>query len=164
MRTSRGVSLVEVLLASCLLIVVIAPILTSGSAIHRRTSHTEYRAIAAIRARTIIELLAATDFEVLRQLYGSGGEREINLNEVFELGAIERLNRPSDPSPRVQSMLERFRDKDKVTYQALGPHLARLDVRVHWEDPGGRAGSPPLELHLSRLVYRPESTLSGSVP
>lgn len=164
MRSSRGISLVEVLLASCLLIVVIAPILTSGSAIHRRTSHTEFRAIAAIRARTLIELLAATDFEVLRQLHGSGEAREVNLNEVFELSAIERLSRPTTVTPRVQNMLERFRDRERVTYQALGPHLGRIDVWIRWEDPGGKAGAPPLELHLSRLVHRPESTLSGSTP
>jgi hypothetical protein len=149
---------VEVLLAVCLLVVVLVPILTSGSAIHRRSSHTEYRAIAAIRARTLLDLLAATDFELLRQLCGSAEAKDIDLDELFDLGTIPLLNTPSTLTPRVKNMLDRF--KDQARYQGLGNTLARIDVWVRWEDPAARPGSPPLEFHLSRLIMRPESTLA----
>src|SRR5205085_1657420 len=89
-----GFGLLEILVALLLVAVLALPVVQSGTAIHHQTYLTEFDVLAAVRARTLMSVVSALDFELVhRQLAGgtAGAEVELDLAGMLEPGALEYL-------------------------------------------------------------------------
>lgn len=169
--TDRAFTLVEVLLTTLILAVAFLPLLTSGSAIHRQSYFNEYHTIASIRARTLLDLVRATDHDLLRQasearMRSTGNPAvPIDVAGLLEPGGFEKLFdpgvTPGDDSGR--SFVEKLSSSNfehEVVFTPRTPDLGEITVVVRWRNPADRGGGKMHEVHLAQLVHRREASFT----
>lgn len=158
-------TLVEVLLASVVLVVAALPLLTSAGSMHRQSYFTEHHAMAVVRARTILDLIRAVDFDLLaqaaRQQSGVSGTGTVDLNveNLLEEGGFALLFDPGAPpeDSGAQLYLRKLKNfEHKATYVQKTPDLGEIQVLVTWKDPSDRTERERHKVRLIRLVHRPE--------
>jgi hypothetical protein len=161
----HGLGLVEVLLALLVIVVAALPLIRSGTTIHHRTYTNEFHVLAAVRARTILSVASAVDFETLHRALGgasSAALRPLDLATLLEPAPLDLLLK----APRRQSPL--YEEKSKLVKHALAGRIhdgdrIELRVEVTWTIPAEKRTSPH-RLRLGTVMHRPEATMRRAVP
>lgn len=161
----RGFGLLEVLIALLVIVLAALPLMRSGSTIHHRTYANEFHVLAAVRARTVLSLASAVDFEALHRALGgvpTGPLKPLDLAAFLEPAPLELLFK----APRRSSPL--YEEKSKLLAHALEGRVLDADridlrVRVTWTIPAEKRAAPH-SLRLGTLLHRPEATMRRAVP
>lgn len=126
-RSVRGLTLVELTLASVLLAVAIVPFLGALSSLTSQTGQTKLRIAARTLARAVLERFRCEPVAALTARLSSpeAGAAVIDADAALAL--------PAGPLATLAAGagMRRF-----ASVQATGPHLAVLRVRVTWSEAG----------------------------
>lgn len=159
MRSAFGI--VEVLIALLVIVIAALPLIRSGSSIHTRTYFAEYQVMAALRARTVLSVASALDFDRVHRTLGPSFA-PVNLDRFVDPAKLALLTAaPAQLNPL-------YRDKQKrVTHVLTGRALDRdrieLRVAVQWSIPS-ESRAVPHEVALAMILHRPEASLGTEVP
>lgn len=168
-RLVFAVTLVEILIASAILVVALIPLMTGGSAIHRQSHFTEFHAMAVIRARTVLDMVRSMDFDLLRQSATAVAHGAypwsvvINVEALLAPGQFDALFTPLAPGARGSGALYQTKlrtIKQVVTYTQKSPDIGEIKVKVFWTNAADRDQRQPHEVTLKRLVHRREMTFA----
>lgn len=161
----RGLGLLEVLIALLVIVLAALPLMRSGTTIHHRTYTNEFHVLAAVRARTILSLATAVEFEALHRALGgvpTAALKPLDLTAFLEPAPLELLLK----APRRSSPL--YEEKSRLVAHRLSGRVLdadRIDLRVEvtWTIPAEKRAAPHV-LRLGTLVHRPEATMRKAVP
>lgn len=165
----RGTTLLEVLFALIILSVALLPIIQHGGQVHRQSYSTEYRLLGQLRARFLIETIAAMDFDLLHQYAsrsasGSGGQPvPFEVEELLRIGQADGpplLTLFASGEPRHDEKLRQLRQL--ATIRPVSVDLLEIEVRVFWTLPDQPQDAR--QIQLARLLHRPEATMTRKVP
>lgn len=158
-RFSSGFGLLEVLIAMLIVVLVGLPLMQSGSSIHHHTVEMEFQVLAAVRARTVMSVLHAVDFERLHRAVGAGGLTTLDLGQLVAPDTITVLLSAPDVTYRGR-IAQMSHD---IQAGALDPDRVVLQVAVSYQIPGKTRATPHV-YRLATVVHRPEATMSRAVP
>lgn len=161
---TRAFGLIEVLVALLLIALAALPLIQSGTAIHHQTYLTEFHLLATVRARSVLSLMRALDFEVVhRALDGSasGGPRPLDLTAFLKADDLTfAFAGPGLTNPLYRRKTELVRHA--VEGEILGVDHMLIRVIVTWTIPA-ESRPTPREYRLATLLHRPESTQTRPV-
>jgi hypothetical protein len=149
----RGISLLEVLIATLVLAVALLALMGSGSTTHRHTHLLEEEVLAAVRARSLLDLVSRLEFERLDRLARRQAAADVvlDLDRLAAPGAVAAsiaANEPAVSEPRARKV-SGF--DHRITYTRLDEDRGLVRVRVTWDRWGHHRT-------WCRLVVRPEAS------
>jgi hypothetical protein len=160
-----GISLIEVMIFVVILALAYVPMMGLGSATHRRAYFDEHQQLAQARAKTLLDLAAALDFDLLWAMAGGkvGQATPIDLETIFGAAALDSVFAPfaGTSSEAYSSRLKNL--KHRATFTLKSPGLGDVAVDVSWE----YAGDTKQQVHtvrLARTISRREEAFSQHVP
>lgn len=148
-RPTAGFSAVEILISISILALACVPVLTMMSSGTRESFQNEFHLIAETRAESLVQTLAARDFQVFSS---------------FPPGTPSVV--PEALTTMVLEVPEQYRRKlanfeETVTVTPFGDGLVELAVEIGWVMPDEAAGGTH-RFRLRRLVGKPDVGLSAS--
>jgi hypothetical protein len=165
MSARRGVGILEVLIALFVIVVAALPLIRSGSSIHTRTYFAEYQVMAALRARTVLSVASAVDFDRLHRALGGapgGALAPLDLDGFVDSAKLALLfAAPAQVNPLYLEKVKRV--THKLSGRAIDRDRIELRVVVEWSIPAETRAAPH-EVVLATLLYRPEASLATEVP
>lgn len=150
-----GSSLAAVMIGALVIALVLGALLGSGASIHRHGHLNEAHLLALVRARALLDLVRALDFDIVHQRASAGGPVVVYLDTLIEPGAASRLF-VTEGAAALPSYMRKIAAYDhRLTWTRLSADLARVDVCVSWTEAGPAA--KVRQVRLSVLVGRPEA-------
>jgi hypothetical protein len=141
-----------------LLVFALIPLMNLGGSTHRQAFFTEHHLLAMPRARLVLDLACAIDFELYDALAKKSGgvEATVDLDQICGAGTIQGLYEATVPGTQGYTIkLGNFRHA--ATFVRLDDATGRIDVDVRWSFAGDSRDRPDHVVRLSRLVYRREA-------
>ena len=153
--TRRAMTMLEILVVVILLAFAIIPLIGAGQSTTRQTFFAEYQLVAMSRAKMVLDLACAIDFELYDALSKKTGgtQTPIEFEKLLPAGALEGLYAAAGKADAYTIKLSSFRHSARFT--RVDEAVGRIDVDVDWSYPGDRAGVGH-KIHLSRIVHRKE--------
>lgn len=153
-RSRAGSGLAAAMIAALIIALLLGALLTSGASIHRHSHVSESHLLAMVRARGLLDMVRALDFDVLHAEAGSG-ELALDLDALLEPGAAARLFFTAGAAALPAYVRKAGAFSERLTWTNISADLARVDVRVTWTEAG--KGARVREVRLTVLVDRPEA-------
>jgi hypothetical protein len=150
-RRRHAFSVLETLIALVIFSLAALVILSSGGSIHEQSYQNEFRAMGAIRARTLSSFVRALDFDALKALLGNGDWKPIDLEKLFEPGELDFALKPAQRQSLASRKMAQFHHEIKGRVKG---DLIELEVVVQWELPAERRNEPH-EYKLISAMSRP---------
>jgi hypothetical protein len=154
----RGVSLAEIMIVVVLVAFALVPLMNLGQSTHRQAFFTEYHLLAMGRARLVLDLAGAIDFQIYDALVtrAGGPQVEIKMEPLLGPGNLAKLYEASSADFAGQVYQVKLKNvSHDVRFTRLDRDTGRLDVEVKWGYSGDSRGQDH-SVRLSRLVTRRE--------
>lgn len=154
MTRRAGLTVIETLVALVIFSLAALVILSSGGSIHERSYQNEFRAMAAIRARTLSSFVRALDFDVLRATLAGGDWKPIELEKLYDPVDLDFALKPPQKALLESRKMSQFHHEVKGRVKG---DLIEIDILVRWELPAERRNEPH-EYRLISAMNRPTAS------
>lgn len=161
---NHGATLAEMMIVVLLLAFALVPLMNLGSSTHRQTFFAEHQLLASQRARLVLDLASAIDFELYDALAkkAGGAEAQVDLDQLCGAGTVSGLYTATVAGADAYTIkLGNFAHTARFT--RLDDATGRLDVEVKWSFAGDNRGQDHL-VRLSRIIHRREVSAHQKVP
>ena len=163
MRT--GMSLIEIMIFVVILALAYVPMMGMGSATHKRAYFDEHQQLAQARAKALLDLAAALDFDLLAAIAGGkvGPATPLDLEAIYGAAPLDSVFSPfagtsaQDYSSRLKNL------KHSASFTLRAPGLGEVAVEVTWVYSGDTKNQVH-SVRLARTVARREEAFSQRVP
>jgi len=166
-RTTRAVTLVEILLGAVIVGCAFVPLLTLTQSETHQAAFNEYQLMGRLRARRVAEALATHGYERLVAMGANAGGGAALLPIPLPPPA-EELDSFAGTAPDL-AYLRTFAAKiavfnETAAFEPIEPGLAAINVVVTWRLPGESSSVTPHEARVFKLVSRRDASFCHRHP